>query len=677
MGVLCGVTRQCSVFCYTDLDLTTANRFSRLDSLRRGLLRSEWAILLCLLLVSAGLRLWRIGEAPGGLYRDEAYNGLDALNVLAGRHALYFPANNGREPVYIYLTAASVAIFGRTALAVRLPSALIGVLTTLSVAGLARAWFGRRVGWLAGWLWAVTLWPMHLGRIGFRATLLPLALSLAVWLGVCAYRRSGAQAWRWWLAAGLVYGVGFYTYLAMRFTPLWLVAVGLYLLATGRGRRLWPGLAWWGLGLLLAMLPLAWQATQTPEMIFGRIAQVSVFDPAISGGHPWATLARHIGQALGMFIWRGDAILRHNPAGRPVFDWLMAAPFLIGVGWCLSHWRRPAAAALLLWALIMLGPTILAEDTPHFLRAVGVLPAILIFPALGLSHLWSWSTLPRNLPIGLVLAIVAGSMFLTMRDYFGRYVGQPDTDYLFEAAARDLAETINADSAETRIYVDQRYQTGWPSVRFLLAPTANITWFQAETGLPGQVAPPADLFIWPYTAHDYVAQAILPPAELIATPGSLARNDLDPVAAPLYTRYQLQPLAAGQTWPLLINFAGQLQLLQAELTQLAPDRLQLDLVWQTPGHLDAPVTVFVHVLDGGHLLAQHDAPPAADLWAADWWQPGLVVQDRHPIQLPVAYDPAAHEIRIGVYRQADQARLSVVAADGVILGDSWLYLPAR
>ncbi|MCA9970289.1 MAG: glycosyltransferase family 39 protein, partial [Anaerolineales bacterium] len=137
-----------------------------------------------LVLVVAGVyRFYRLGSWPPGLYRDEAYNGLDALRVLDGQHALFFPANNGREPGYIYATAAAVAVFGRTALAVRLAAAVAGTLTTLATYGLAAEWFGRRVGLLAAALWAVTLWPVHLSRIGLRPILLAPLLALAFWLG--------------------------------------------------------------------------------------------------------------------------------------------------------------------------------------------------------------------------------------------------------------------------------------------------------------------------------------------------------------------------------------------------------------------------------------------------------------------------------------------------------------
>jgi 4-amino-4-deoxy-L-arabinose transferase-like glycosyltransferase len=362
--------------------------------------------LLLALVAAAFLRFRHAGVWPPGFYRDEAYNALDALNVLAGQHALFFTANNGREPIYIYLVALSIALLGRTVLAERLPAGVVGVLATLPTFGLGRAWFGPLTGLLAAFLWATTFWPVHLGRVGLRAGLLAPALALALWAGTRAYRNGRGLSW---FSAGLLYGLTFYTYLSARLTPLLLVLLAAYLLLTGRGRRLWSEgrVLWFAAGTALVVLPLATVALGDPSILFGRAGQVSIFSPEVNGGDFWGTLARHTAEALGMTIWRGDAILRHNallnyeavlavddPAGRPVFDIFMAGPFLAGLGWCLWNWRRAPAAALLLWQAVMLLPTILAEDTPHFLRAAGVLPGMVFFPAIGLALLWNWARLP-------------------------------------------------------------------------------------------------------------------------------------------------------------------------------------------------------------------------------------------------------------------------------------------
>ena len=233
------------------------------------------------------------------------------------------------------------------------------------------------------------------------------------------------------LALTVGHGVWFwihtaYSYVLLLLGTLLLLAVGAFVLWRGERERLRRGVGWFVVGTFVALIPLALFYLQNPDLLLGRTGQVSILNPAINGGDLWGTLWRQTGQALGLFIWRGDTILRHNPAGRPLFDWLMAGPFVLGVVWCLRHWRQPAAATVLLWSSLMLGVTILAEDTPHFLRAVGILPAAVFLPALGLAWLLKWPRLPKMLGSGLVALLVAGSLLLTVRDYVN-YSQQPDT----------------------------------------------------------------------------------------------------------------------------------------------------------------------------------------------------------------------------------------------------------
>ena len=61
--------------------------------------------LLLVIAMATALRFWALGTIPPGLYHDEAFNGLDALGVLEGERPVFFEANNGREPLFIYLVA--------------------------------------------------------------------------------------------------------------------------------------------------------------------------------------------------------------------------------------------------------------------------------------------------------------------------------------------------------------------------------------------------------------------------------------------------------------------------------------------------------------------------------------------------------------------------------------------
>lgn len=648
------------------------------------------------MLVAAALRFWKLGDIPPGLYRDEAFNGLDALAILDGQHALYFSANNGREPAYIYLVALFIPLLGRTAAAVRIIAAITGTLTTWVTYRLASDWFDRRTGLLAAWLFAVTLWPLHLSRIGLRAILLPLMLGLTFWLAGRAYVAPQSRPQQW-LLAGLVYGAAFYTYLAIRFTPLLILILVAYLLwqerARPRRRSLWPGLLWFAAGTALALLPLIVLFVRHPDLLFGRAGQVSILNPAINEGNLWRTAGQQIMAALGMFFVRGDTILRHNPAARPIFDLLMTIPFLLGVIWCLRQWRRPAAAALLLWTAVMLGPTILAEDTPHFLRAAGILPAVMIFPAIGLSQLWSWPKLPPYWRQAAVLALAGGTLFLTVRDYFTSYARQPETAYLFETAARELAGQINNDlekAPPAAVFVDSRFTSGYPSLRFLIeerieddeAPlkrrTDGVRQFQPAAGLPYQPEAPFVIYLWPYGPRDFVASTAAAvtfgerPLLISAESGPLARGDLETQAYPLFVRYAFVPAPDRLTGAAVVaDFDNQMQLRETQITVLDDKQLQVDLYWSTEQGLDQDTVVFIHVTGPDGIIGQSDIRPAEGQWPWSRWQSGQILYDRHIIALRDSYDQSRQQIIVGLYDADSGMRLPLRDAAGAAIGDTW------
>ncbi|MBE7529845.1 MAG: hypothetical protein HND44_03160 [Chloroflexi bacterium] len=642
-------------------------------------------MLLLVVGVAAALRFWQLGQIPPGLYRDEAFNGLDALRVLDGEFAIFFTANNGREPLYIYLTTLFVGLLGRSVTAVRLGAAFVGILTVLPLFLLARDWFGWRVGLFAAWLWAVTLWPVHLSHIGLRIILLPSFLALTFWLGTLAYRR---QKWWLWLAAGLVYGLAFYTYLAVRFTPVLLLLVGLFVWWRHGKGRLWPGMLWFMGGTAVALLPLALFYATHLEMLLGRSGQVSIFNPDINNGDPWGLLLRQIGSALGLFIWQGDTIVRHNPAARPLFDPLMSVPFLIGLVWGVRRWRQPAMSITLLWVGVMLGVTILAEDAPHFLRAAGILPAALFIPAWGLNWLWEWPKLPAVLRQVGVLVLLALSLALTVRDY-AAYGRDPQTALLFEAAAVAMAAQLKAEDGATAVYLDRWFwdettQKGWPAIPFL-ADLDGVTFFRPESGLP-LAAPgqPVSLYTWQFGDLSFVPGQITPPVLVTLHSGEPARGDLEETAYPLYARYHARPLPADPAtlWPEAVNFDNQLWLRRGAAIFHDPQTAQVDLYWEGNTAVSPHLTVFVQLIGPDGVLAQVDAPPGGSAgpvrpWQVDWWRPGVVLHERRMLRLPQPYDPTSQRLIVGVYDPVTAVRLPILDENENPVADSWEIIGIR
>ena len=629
-----------------------------------------WAVLLVILVLGGLLRFYQVGATPPGLYQDEAYNGLDALNILAGSHPIYFPANNGREPFYMYLTAASVAAFGRTPLAIRFPAAVVGTLLIAATFAMGRALYNQRVGLFAAAGVAITFWPLALSRIGLRAGSLPLFSALCLACAAWGWRfpRGDRRRTGFLILGGLFYGATFYTYLAARFTPVALFAFLIFWYIAARPNFPRPReLAAFVLPAVLVVLPLALDSLWQPEILFSRVGQVSILSPTINHGDLWGTLFHNLLAAAGMFFVRGDTIARHNLPGRPVLDPVLALAFVAGLALALvGAWRRkPAAALILIWTATMLLPTVLAEDTPHFLRAVGVLPVMFLFPAIALDAVWQaaagsaarWrAALPALMVVGL-----AGSLAWTVHDYFGPYAHSADTAYLFQSAAADLAQSADTylqGGGGRQVLMDLRFWDGFTSVRFMLPVQPGLALFQEGQAL-APVSAPLKLIAWPYLDSRPALQALPVGALIMPEPGPLYRGDLERVAYPLYATYTVEPNCPAALCPShpLADFGGAFQLLSA-VTRPAPDGLRLELVWRAARPDGAPHQVFAQAWQGGQIVAQADGPLGTALFPSEWWRPGETVWEARDFTWPVNMSTTGVALRVGIYDVSSGIRVS-------------------
>lgn len=674
------------------------------------------------LLVAAALRLLALGQVPPGLYHDEAYYGLDALDVLQGHLSLYFPANNGREPLFVYLIAVTVGLLGRSPFALRLGSCLAGLLTVAATMAAGRTLFSRRVGLLAAAVLAVTLWHVHLSRVGFRAVTLPLLIALTLWQGAlacqCSLRGSAGEKRpaRRWIAAGALYGLSFYTYTAARFTPVALLAFALYTLATGRRRRPSP----WrlpqerliGLGILAALvtvLPLVAYTFLHPDIVLGRPGQVSVFSPAINRGDLWRTLDAHTLRTLGMFFVRGDRIWRHNVPWRPVFDPLLGAAFLLGTAVALRRARQEAGTGLvLIWTAVMALPTLLAEDAPHFLRSVGMLPVLMFLPALGLDWLWQVGTgarLPLRLIVALVLLVGLGS---TVWAYFGNYARSAVARYWFEQGAVGLAGRINrflgtgwdgermihlgsdqivstcwpicptVPDGGRQVYLDPALWDEWqPQIRFLV-PMLNAVTIGLTGPIPPTSAQAAEqevaVFVWPYGEWEQ-AWALLPaPAEIAVEEGPLSQGDRD--AQPFVTYLAFFAVRPHPSLPALARFSGGIEWLGVTVSPAegGAGDLLVRLRWRATEPLPEDYTVFLHYLRDGERIAQGDAPPAGGHYPTALWRPGDVINDDHRVAGIGTPIPGRDALLFGFWRPETGESLPVLDQAGNPVGD-WMVVP--
>ena len=151
---------------------------------------NQYKLILAILIAAAVLRLWNLGINPPHLTPDEASLGYNAYSILkTGKDEfgktlpIVFKSFGDYKPgLYVYATVPSVALFGLTEFATRLPSAVAGVFSVLFIYLIIKELFVDRkyLAITAGIVSATNPWLIFFSRGAWEVN---LSLSLTL-LGI-------------------------------------------------------------------------------------------------------------------------------------------------------------------------------------------------------------------------------------------------------------------------------------------------------------------------------------------------------------------------------------------------------------------------------------------------------------------------------------------------------------
>ena len=201
-------------------------------------------------LAAAVLRLVLLGDLPYGVHPDEAQLGTDGRKILDGDlWTPYTKAVLGQPSGHAYLTLPSFLLLGR------LPLALVALAAIPLLYVFARQACGRAEAFFAAAMLAVSYWHLMYSRAAHWSIsygTVTLAVLLCVMLGVNTRKRG------WFAGAGVIFGLGFYTY---NLYPIAIAAIGVFLLLLTFMRFRGEDWLWWrgsmlvfgGVGLIVAL----------------------------------------------------------------------------------------------------------------------------------------------------------------------------------------------------------------------------------------------------------------------------------------------------------------------------------------------------------------------------------------------------------------------------------------
>jgi hypothetical protein len=439
-------------------------------------------LLVIIIIIAAFFRLYNISETPPGFYPDEAIyanNGVEAWET--GDFKVFYPENNGREGLWPNIIGFFIVKFGHEPWVPRVVASIFGILTVVGIYFLARELFrenskfqapnskqiqnsnnqnsksfgiwnlgfgisrGDTIALLSSFLIATSFWHILFSRIGFRAIMAPFFLTWGLYFLLLSLNKTtfssnihekiknqkskikitnqNSKIIIFSIVAGIFYGLGFYSYIAYRATPLLILIIFvLYWFSILRTsdvpningsnfrtsdvqklnftrKTILLSTFCFLLSAIIVAAPLGLYFLNNPQDFFGRTTQVSVFNSPT----PIKDLTTNILKTAGMFNFIGDGNWRHNYAGRPELFWPVGILFLIGifiglksilresdlpnidnVNFRRSDFQKFPFWILFTWFIAAALPVVVSnEGLPHALRAILMAPAVFILAGFG------------------------------------------------------------------------------------------------------------------------------------------------------------------------------------------------------------------------------------------------------------------------------------------------------
>lgn len=382
--------------------------------------RDTILILAAILFLAIFLRFFALGAVPNGLYQDETAIGYNAYSILTtGKdehgqsYPLYFKSfGDWKLPVYIYSAVPAVALFGMTPFAVRLPSAVFGV---LSVA--AMYFFTRRltknnnVSLLSAFILAVTPWHLHYSRATFEVS---ICLFLYLSGGYFLLRSAQEKVFKFFVLGTVLFVINLYTYNLTR-----LLTPALYILFVYYGRTYFMNtsrLQKYSLGLVLGLgaLPLfagvfgqggvssaSGTLIHTSASVQAKILEFRSFLIELPPGlvkiffNKWLmTLWVYIENIFSyisaqFFFISGSSHGNHGIGNFGQFYMFMLPLLVLGL-WKGVAQKRRYIYFLLAFAIITVLVAALTRETTHATRSFFLLIPLTIFIAEGANFLYTW-----------------------------------------------------------------------------------------------------------------------------------------------------------------------------------------------------------------------------------------------------------------------------------------------
>ncbi len=382
------------------------------------------------------LRFYRLGSwiSP---YWEEVAIGYDAFSILKtgrGHHGNFLPLaafesfGDWKPSLYFYSVVPFIKLIGLSVTAVRLPSALAGVSIVVGMGILVRKFINsgqnkssqqtklssRVLQVVAMFITTLNPWTLHFSRAGWEAHLATVLVLWAVIAGLKFLKLKSKQQFLYLFLASLLLVLAAYTYHSARLVaPLLGLGLVLTKLTTLKPifylKKHYLSLLFIFVFSLTLVSPLV-KTLRDPKMsqrfketsLFSQISVIKESNQLKQAAghsfiskliyHRYVLFGRKIVSnifdhfSLDYLYISGDGNPRHSVQYFGLFYHFELIFLLMGLYW-LFRYFKPKHGYLFFWILIGLIPPSLTKTTPHALRTLLIMPAMILVHILGLWFL--------------------------------------------------------------------------------------------------------------------------------------------------------------------------------------------------------------------------------------------------------------------------------------------------
>lgn len=420
-------------------------------------INSKLVFLVLIIFVGAFLRFYKLAEIPSGVYVDEAAIGYNAYAIAETGRDEYgefmpiflrsFAAYS--SPLYVYLSAIPISIFGLSAFSVRFLSALSGTLLIVVIYLILDKAFkykNKYTSFVAAFMFAISPWSLFFSRGAFEANLALLLLAAAVYLLLFPGNL------KYLLLASFLLGVSTYAYHSLRFIPAFLIP-GHFMIFRSK-KYGFKKAAVLFLVFIILMIP---QIIISTAPAFSARASGLFYSSAVLEqaekilfltrfvSIPLAFMREFSAQFFSYFSPRNLFLLGDSDAQRSIpemglFEMWLVVPYLAGM-YLLAR-KLPRKNALFVFAMmaIFAAPAALTRDPFSSLRALNLIIPMMAVIALGIDFFFQkFNTKVFYLVFsGLILV----SLVNLWRGYFVLFPAEraASWNYGYEELAEEISE---------------------------------------------------------------------------------------------------------------------------------------------------------------------------------------------------------------------------------------------